>query len=108
MTTFQFRLLVVGFMVFISFNLFRGLYFLVSGKGAGKNTARSLGWRIGLSMALFLVLVLLKVLGIVDPHALNEVPKVTIAPDDKKDEGKTLEEIQKQDDASGGRVRLRK
>jgi len=39
--------------------------------------------------------------------ALNEAPTETIKTTDKKDEGKTLEEIQQQDDNSGGRIRLK-
>jgi len=94
-------------MILIVFNLFRGLYFLVTGKGGGKNTARSLTWRIGLSFLLFLILMGLKLSGVVEPHALNEAPTETIKTTDKKDEGKTLEEIQQQDDNSGGRIRLK-
>jgi len=105
----QFKLLIFVFMILIVFNLFRGLYFLVTGKGGGKNTARSLTWRIGLSFLLFLVLMGLKLSGVVEPHALNEAPTTTvnIKTTDKKDDGKTLEEIQQQDDNSGGRVRLK-
>lgn len=94
-------------MILIVFNLFRGLYFLVTGKGGGKNTARSLTWRIALSFLLFLILMGLKLSGVVEPHALNEAPAETIKTTDKKDEGKTLEEIQQQDDNSGGRIRLK-
>lgn len=109
MTTFQFKLLVFIFMALITFNLFRGLYFLVTGKGGGRNTARSLTWRIGLSAALFLILVILKLTGLVEPHALNE-PATAVQPAQdagKKDDGKTLKEIEQQNDSSGGRVRLK-
>ena len=102
----QFKMMVFVFMAFIVYNLFRGLYFLVSGKGGGKGTARSLTWRIGLSMALFLLLIILKLTGIVQPHALNEKPAATTATKTDKEEGKTLEEIQQQEN-SGGRIRLK-
>jgi len=105
----QFKLLVFVFMILIVFNLFRGLYFLVTGKEGGRGTARALSWRIGLSMLLFLILMALKLTGIVEPHDLNQAPPV--ADDnktpDKKDQGKTLQEIQQQDDNSGGRIRLK-
>jgi hypothetical protein len=111
MSTTQFKLLVFVFMALILFNLFQGLYFLVTGKGGGKNTACSLSWRIGLSFLLFLILVALKLAGIVEPHALNQTPVATpadsSADQDKKDEGKTLQQIQQQDDASSGRIRLK-
>ena len=106
----HFKLLVLVFMALIVFSLFRGLYFLVSGKGGGKSTARSLTWRICLSLLLFLILMVLKLSGIVEPHAHNERPvfKTEATGDmDKKDEGKTLEEIQEQDDNRGGRIRLK-
>jgi hypothetical protein len=110
MTATWFKTVVLTLMALITFNLFRGLYFLVTGKGGGKNTARSLTWRIGLSILLFLLLVTLKLTGIVEPHALGEAtaPVVTTPADDtKKDEGKTLQDIEQQNDASGGRVRLK-
>jgi hypothetical protein len=106
----QFKIIIFIFMALILYNLFRGLYFLVTGKGGGKNTARSLSWRIGLSFVLFLLLMALKLTGMVEPHNLNQAPPVaasTPEPDDKKDEGKTLEEIKEQTDSSGGRIRLK-
>lgn len=103
----QFKVVVFVFMTLIVYNLFRGLYFLVSGKGKGKGTAQSLTWRIALSTALFLLLVILKLAGVVEPHALNEKPAATSAAEtDEKEEGKTLEEIQQQE-GSDGRIRLK-
>ena len=104
MSNAQFKLLIFIFMAFTVYNLFRGLYFLVSGKEGGKGTARSLTWRIGLSMALFLLLIVLKLTGIVQPHALNERP--ASAPAAEPEQGKSLEEIQQQE-SHDGRVRLK-
>src|SRR5690606_33448504 len=103
----QFKIIIFIFMAFIVYNLFRGLYFLVSGKEGGKGTARSLSWRIGLSMGLFVLLIMLKFLGLVEPHSLNESSRLTRERDipAKKEEGKTLEEIQQQN--NDGRVRLK-
>jgi hypothetical protein len=103
----QFKLLVFVFMTLIVFNLFRGLYFLVTGKEGGRGTARALSWRIGLSMLLFLILVALKLTGIVEPHGLNQAPVESAQSTEEEDKGKTLEEIQQQDDSSGGRIRLK-
>jgi len=106
----QFKVIVFNFMAMIVYNLFRGLYFLVTGKGGGRNTARSLSWRIGLSFALFLLLMALKLLGIVEPHNLNQPTPAAMTVDEpanKTDDGKTLKEIQQQDDSSGGRIRLK-
>jgi len=102
----MFKIIIFIFMAFIVYNLFRGLYFLVSRKESGRGTARSLSWRIGLSMGLFALLMLLKFFGIVEPHALNEKSSLaTEASVSEKDEGKTLEEIQQQ--TNDGRVRLK-
>lgn len=112
MTHTTFKLLVITFMILIVFNLFRGLYFLVTQKGDGKGTVRSLSWRIGLSVALFLVLVGLKLTGVVEPHALNEIrqPTSNDAPleaevEQTRDDSKSLEEIQQQA-PHDGRIRL--
>lgn len=104
----MFKFIIFIFMAFIVYNLFRGLYFLVSRKEGGKGTARSLSWRIALSMALFLLLVILKLTGLVQPHALNEKPaSATQAADPGKiEESKSLEQIQ-QEENSDGRIRLK-
>lgn len=102
----QFKILIFVFMAFIVYNLFRGLYFLVSGKEGGKGTARSLSWRIGLSIALFVLLMLLKFFNIVEPHGLNETSKAAADTAPREQEkGKTLEEIQQQN--NDGRIRLK-
>ena len=107
MTHNEFKILVFVFMALIVYNLFRGLYFLVSGKENGRGTARSLSWRIALSIALFVLLLALKLSGVIKPHGLNEKPAATAldTPEPKKDEGKTLEEIQQQ--TNDGRIRLK-
>jgi hypothetical protein len=93
-------------MAFIAFNLFRGLYFLVTNKGDKHSLVRSLAWRIGLSMALFLLLVIFKITGLVEPHALNDfADRETIEEAQEEKEGKTIEEIQAQ--PSDGRIRLK-
>jgi hypothetical protein len=102
----QFKIIIFIFMALIVYNLFRGLYFLVSGKEGGKGTARSLSWRIGLSIALFVLLLALKFSGIVKPHALGEkLPAAEEKTLPEQDEGKTLEEIRQQD--NDGRIRLK-
>lgn len=64
------KLLVIGFIFVIAYNLFRGLYFLVSRKGDRKAVVRSLSYRIGFSMLLFMLLVILYATGLLHPHAL--------------------------------------
>jgi len=105
-----FKAIVFCFMILILVNLFRGLYFLVTRKEGGRATVRSLAWRIGLSMGLFLLLILLKVTGFVEPHSLSEVQTenavIQANPKTPEEEGQSLEEIQNQQ-PSDGRIRLK-
>ncbi len=50
------RVLVVLLLLAIVGSLFSGLVFLYRDRGAGRRTARALTWRIGLSIALFAML----------------------------------------------------
>lgn len=52
------RLLVLAMLLAIVGSLFSGLFFLYRDRGAGSRTVRALTWRIGLSMALFITLLL--------------------------------------------------
>lgn len=53
----------------IIFSLGSGLYYLMTDKGHSNRTARALSWRIGLSMALFLLIVLGMATGVITPNA---------------------------------------
>jgi len=67
---------------------------------------RSLSWRIGLSIGLFLLLIVLKLLGIIEPHGLNEqASPANVNVDTQSQEGKSLDEIQRE--SGDGRVRLK-
>ena len=50
------RVLVIFLLLAIVGSLFSGLFYLFSDRGAGERTARALTVRIGLSIALFLLL----------------------------------------------------
>lgn len=50
------RVLVVLLLLAIVGSLFSGLFYLYRDRGASERTARVLTWRIGLSIALFLLL----------------------------------------------------
>lgn len=52
------KLLVVVLLFGILCSLFSGLYWLYRERGAGERTVRMLTWRIGLSIGLFLLLLL--------------------------------------------------
>lgn len=52
------RVLVVLLLLAIVGSLFSGLFYLYRDRGAGVRTVRALTWRIGLSIALFIMLLL--------------------------------------------------
>ncbi len=115
-----FKIIVFCFLALIVFNLFHGLYFLVTGKEKGRGTVRALSWRIGLSAFLFFLLILFKLFGWVEPHSLKQ-PLLDArqeqisamnsegeenTKEQEEEEGKTLEEIQQQG-SQDGRIRLK-
>jgi len=61
-------LLIVAFLIMIVWNLGAGLYYLLIDRGQTKRTVRALSWRIGLSVALFLLVVLGIWSGAIKPH----------------------------------------
>ncbi|WP_444998624.1 DUF2909 family protein [Aliikangiella sp. IMCC44359] len=60
-------------MLGILFSLFRSLYFLTTEKDS-KKTVNNLSWRIGLSILLFILLIVGIYTGIIEPHGLPTVP----------------------------------
>lgn len=67
----MFKWLIFLMFGFILYNLFRGLYFLVHDKGKSKKTVRSLTYRVGLSIALIVLLVIGAAVGWIKPHNLS-------------------------------------
>lgn len=64
------KIFIIVILLFIVGNLFTALYYLMKGD-SGERTIKSLTWRIGLSIALFLLLMLgffTGVLGPPNPH----------------------------------------
>ncbi|MCE3044397.1 MULTISPECIES: twin transmembrane helix small protein [Legionella] len=57
-------------MLIILFALGSGLIFLIKDKGSTNRTVKALSWRIGLSLALFLFLLLAFSMGWIQPHAV--------------------------------------
>lgn len=55
-------------------SLASGLMFLVKDSGDSRRTLRALTWRIGLSVGLFLFLMLLIVTGVITPHGVTPNP----------------------------------
>ncbi|WDS34804.1 twin transmembrane helix small protein [Pseudoxanthomonas sp.] len=65
-------LLIVAFLIMIVWNLGAGLYYLLVDRGQTKRTVRALSWRIGLSVALFLLVVLGIWSGMIKPHDVGQ------------------------------------
>lgn len=56
-------------LLFIIGSLGSGLFFLVNDKGQSDRVVKALTWRIGLSIGLFLLLILCYLLGWITPNA---------------------------------------
>ena len=62
------KLIIIAFLVAILYNLGSGLYFMMVDKGEKDRMVRSLTWRIGLSVALILLVILGIWTGVIKPH----------------------------------------
>lgn len=65
-----FKSLIFIVMLTILFTLFRALYFLATDEKDSNKTLNSLSWRIGLSIALFGLILLGSYMGWIEPHGL--------------------------------------
>jgi cytochrome bd-type quinol oxidase subunit 2 len=66
-----FRLLIIGVLVAIVLSLGSALFYLVRETGDSKKMVRALSIRIGLSLALFLLLMLAWWIGLIQPHGIG-------------------------------------
>ena len=64
------KLIIIAFLVAILYNLGSGLYYMMVDKGEKDRMVRSLTWRIGLSVALILLVILGIWTGVIKPHGL--------------------------------------
>ncbi len=60
------RYVVLGFIVFILFSLFSALYYVMKDKGQSRRAVKALTLRVGLSIALFVMLLLASYFGFID------------------------------------------
>jgi hypothetical protein len=67
------KIIVVVIFLLIIFNLGSALFYMLKdgGQGQGNRMARSLTWRIGLSVGAFLLLMLAFWLGWIEPHGIT-------------------------------------
>ncbi len=64
-------LLIIAFLILIIWNLGAGLYYLLVDKGQSKRTVNALTRRIGLSVALILLVALAIYMGWITPHGVG-------------------------------------
>ncbi|GAB3730583.1 twin transmembrane helix small protein [Luteimonas pelagia] len=64
-------LLVIAFLVVIVWNLGAGLYYMLTDRGESKRTVNALTRRIGLSVALILIVMLAIWMGWITPHGVG-------------------------------------
>lgn len=64
-------LLIVAFLIVILWNLGAGLYYLITDRGQTKRTVNALTWRIGLSVALIVLVMIGIYTGWIKPHGID-------------------------------------
>lgn len=69
-----FKSIVVVLLLAILASLASGLVFLIRDKGESERTVRSLTIRIGLSIALFVLLIIGFATGLIQPHGITSAP----------------------------------
>jgi succinate dehydrogenase/fumarate reductase cytochrome b subunit len=65
------KLLIIGVMLVILWNLGAGLYYMMVDKGKTDRTVKSLSWRIGLSVGLIFLVVIGIYTGVIKPHGVQ-------------------------------------
>ncbi len=65
------KVIILTFLILILYNLGAGLYYMITDKGQTKRTVNALSWRVGLSLALILLMILGIWTGVISPHGLN-------------------------------------
>ena len=63
-----FKLVVIALLLLILSSLFSGLVFLIKDRGSSTRTVKALTLRVGLSLALFALLLLGMSTGLITPH----------------------------------------
>ncbi len=63
-------LIIITVFILILLSLFSGLYFMMKDKGNGTRTVKALSFRVGLSVALFILILIGFATGIIKPHGL--------------------------------------
>lgn len=62
--------LIIALLVFIFFSLGSALYYLMRDPAQSTRVVKALSWRIGLSLVLFMLLMLAFMMGWIQPHSI--------------------------------------
>lgn len=68
------RIIILAVFAAIVFSLGSGLYYLLKDDGQSGRTLNALKWRIGLSIALFVMIMLGIATGVIEPHGIHLAP----------------------------------
>ena len=66
-----FKTIIVVLLLVVVFSLGQALYYLISDKSDSDKLLRSLTWRIGLSVFIFILLLIGQAVGLIQPHGLS-------------------------------------
>jgi hypothetical protein len=66
------KYVVLVFIVFILGSLFSALYYMIRDKGQSDRTVKALTWRVGLSIMLFLMLMIGSYFGLISPNEFSQ------------------------------------
>lgn len=64
------KAILIALLAFIFFSLGSALYYLVKGKDNTDKIVKALTWRVGLSIVLFIVLMIAFAMGWITPHSI--------------------------------------
>jgi uncharacterized membrane protein len=65
------RLIIILFLIAIVGSLFSGMYFMLHDKGGSTRNVKALSIRIGLSLLLFVLLIVMYFTGVIHPNAVH-------------------------------------
>ena len=67
----MFKIVIVVLLFFVIFSLGQALFYMIKEQGKSDKMVKSLSWRIGLSVFIFLLLLIGQAVGLIQPHGLS-------------------------------------
>ena len=66
-----FKIVIIALLLIVLFSLGTAMIHLVKGKGQSDKVVKALTWRIGLSVFIFILLLIGQATGLITPHGLS-------------------------------------